>query len=72
MAPIKTLRIANLTITHVNFKYKFSFIISFIVQIVQWVEEWDSFHAVSKKLVSVAVYIGSETHWASYRKIIRH
>jgi len=38
-----TLGIANLTITHINPKHKFSFIISFIVQVVEWLKEWDSF-----------------------------
>ena len=40
----------------------FSFIISFIVQVIRWLEGWNSFPAVSKNLASVGVYIGSETH----------
>jgi hypothetical protein len=33
-----------------------------MVHVVEWLEDWDSFPAVSKNLAPVVVYIGSETH----------
>lgn len=58
-AMCSTLRIANFTITPINLKNKFSFMDSFIVQVVHWLEGWDSFSAMSKNLAFLRVYIGS-------------